>query len=80
MYHWEFTNGFVQEKPNFDEYFWILSSLDVRNDTESAWMFVEVSRSGKLDFPNVIFSINFPNIYDDYLLASVIDSFLLLFW
>ena len=40
-------------------------------------MFVEVSRSGKLDFPNVIISINFPNTYDDYLLASVIDSFLL---
>ena len=26
------------------------------------------------------FSIYFPNIYNDYLLANVIDSFLLLFW
>ena len=28
----------------------------------------------------VTFSIDFPNIYNDYLLANVIDSFLLLFW
>ena len=28
----------------------------------------------------VTFSIDFPNLYNDYLLASVIDSFLLLFW
>ena len=34
-----------------------------------------------LIFPNiVIFSIDFPNTYKDYLLANVIDSFLLLFW
>ena len=28
----------------------------------------------------VTFPIDFPNIYNDYLLANVIDSFLLLFW
>ena len=28
----------------------------------------------------VTFSIDFPNTYNDYLLADVIDSFLLLFW
>ena len=28
----------------------------------------------------VTFSIDFPNTYNDYLLAIVIDSFLLLFW
>ena len=28
----------------------------------------------------VTFSIDFPNIYNNYLLANVIDSFLLLFW
>ena len=29
---------------------------------------------------NVTFSIHFSNAYNDYLLANVIDSFLLLFW
>ena len=29
---------------------------------------------------NVTFTIDFPNTYYDYLLANVIDSFLLLFW
>ena len=34
-----------------------------------------------LIFPTyVTFSTNFPNICNDYLLANVIDSFLLLFW
>ena len=34
-----------------------------------------------LIFPTyVAFSTNFPNICNDYLLANVIDSFLLLFW
>ena len=28
----------------------------------------------------VTFSIEFPNIYNGYLLSNVIDSFLLLFW
>ena len=28
----------------------------------------------------VTFSIDFPNIYNDYLVANVVDSFLLLFW
>ena len=28
----------------------------------------------------VTFSINFPNTYNDYMLANVIESFLLLFW
>ena len=26
------------------------------------------------------FSVDFPNTYNDYVLANVIDSFLLLFW
>ena len=30
-----------QEKPNINEYFWIQSSIEVRNDTESAWIIVE---------------------------------------
>ena len=29
---------------------------------------------------HVTFSIDFPNTYNDYLLANIIDSFLLLFW
>ena len=29
---------------------------------------------------NVTFSIDFPNIYNDYFLSNVIDLFLLLFW
>ena len=41
IYHWAFTDGFVQGKPNIDEYFWIRSSVEVRNDTESAWIIVE---------------------------------------
>ena len=45
IYHWAFTDGFVQGKPNIDEYFWIRSSAEVRNDTESAWIIVEGSRS-----------------------------------
>ena len=55
IYHlyWEFTDGFVQGKPNIDEYFWIRSSVEVRNDTESAWIIAEGSRSRKLDFPNI---------------------------
>ena len=52
------------------------SELEVRNDTEFAYIIVE----GSLIFKTyVTFSINFPNIYNDYLLANVIDSFLLLF-
>ena len=55
IYHlyWEFTDGFVQGKPNIDEYFWIRSSVEVRNNTESAWIIVKGSRSRKLDFPNI---------------------------
>ena len=84
IYHlfWEFTYGFVQGKPNTDEYFWIRSSAEVRNDTESAWIIVEGSRSWKLDFPNIcnLFRRFSKDTYNDYLLANVIDSFLLLFW
>ena len=43
-------DGIVQEKANIDEYFWIRSLVEVRNDTEFAWIFVEGSRSGKLNF------------------------------
>ena len=84
IYHlyWEFTYEFVQGKPNTDEYFWIRSSAEVRNDTESAWIIVEGSRSWKLDFPNIcnLFHRFSKDTYNDYLLANVIDSFLLLFW
>ena len=54
--------GFVHEKPNIDEYFWIWSSVEVRNDTESAWIIVEGSRSRKLDFPNICIK-PFPSIF-----------------
>ena len=80
IYYWEFSDGFVQGKPNIDEYFWIRSSVEVRNDTESAWIIVEDSRSRKLDFPNICSLFHqFPNIYNDYLHSNVIDSFFL-FW
>ena len=80
--HWEFTDGFVEGEPNIYEYFWIRSSAEVRNDTESAWIIVEGSRSWKLDFPNIcnLFRRFSKDTYNDYLLANVIDSFLLLFW
>ena len=51
--------------------------MEVRNDTEPAYIKVEES----LIFQTyVTFSIEFPSIYNDYLLAIVIDSSLLLFW
>ena len=80
--HWEFTDGFVQGEPNMYEYFWIRSSAEVRNDTESAWIIVEGSRSWKLDFPNIcnFFHRFSKDTYNDYLLPNIIDSFLLLFW
>ena len=41
-----------RDEQNIDEYFWIGSSAEVRNDMESAWIIVEGSRSRKLaDFP-----------------------------
>ena len=78
--HW--MDGFVQGKPNIDEYVWIRSSAEVRNDTESDWFIVERSRLWKLDFPNIcnLFHRFSKYTYNDYLLANVIDSFLLLFW
>ena len=41
---------------------------------------VEGPPSRKLDFPNiyVIFSIDFPNTYNAYLLSNVTDSFLVI--
>ena len=82
MYHWEFTDAFVQEKPNIVEYFWIRSSVEVRNDTESAWIILEAvqGRESFIFQTYVTFSIDFSNTYNDYLLAKVIDSSLLLFW
>ena len=70
IYFWEFTDGFVQRKPNINDYFWIRSSEEVRNDTESAWIIVKGSRSRKLDFPNICilfhhFSKYIP-VYNDY--------------
>ena len=84
IYHlyWEFTDGFVQGKPNIDEYFWIRSSVEVRNNTGSAWIIVKGSRSRKLDFPNIcnLFHRFSKYIYNDNLLFNVIESFLSLFW
>ena len=35
IYHWEFTDGCLQGKPNIDEYFRIRTSVEVRNCTKS---------------------------------------------
>ena len=48
-----------------------------------AWIIVEKvqDRESLIFFLTyVTFSIDFLNTYNDYLLANVIDSFLLLFW
>ena len=61
-------------------YFRIRTSVEVRNCTKSE-SFSKVHGPESLIFQiYVTFSIDFPNIYNDYLLANVIDSFLLLFW
>ena len=80
IYFWEFTDGFVQQKPNINDYFWIWSSEEVRNDTESAWIIFKGSRSQKLDFPNIcnLFHHFSKYLYNDYLLPNVIDSFVIL--
>ena len=59
-YRWEFTDGFVQGKPNNDEYFWIRSSAELgnqRNDKESAWIIVETYVTFSIDFPNIHITI-----------------------
>ena len=63
-----------------DEYFRIRTSVEVRNCTKSE-SFSKVHGRESLIFQiYVTFSIDFPNTYNDYLLANVADSFFLLFW
>ena len=80
IYHWEFTDGFFQGKPNIDEYFRIRTSVEVRNCTKSESLLKVHGRESLIFQIYVTFPIDFPNIYIDYLLANVQDSFLLLFW
>ena len=80
IYHWEFTDGFFQEKPNADENIRIRTSVEVRNCTKSESLSKGHGRESLIFQIYVTFSIDFPNIYNDYLLANVADSFLLLFW
>ena len=63
-----------------DEYFRIRTSVEVRNCTKSE-SFSEVHDRESLIFQIYItFSIDIPNIYNDYLLAHVADSFFLIYW
>ena len=79
IYYWEFSDGFVQGKPNIDKYFWIRSSVEViRSLHESLWK--AQGRESLFFQTYVTFSISFPNIYIDYLHSNVIDSFFYLFW
>ena len=74
-YYWAFADGFVQGKPNIDEYFWIRSSVEVRNDTESEWIIVEGSRSrNKAWFSKLLQP--FPSTFQIYIM--IICSLLLL--
>ena len=45
-------DGFVQEKPNIDEYF-LIRRISRGEKWHEVWIFVEGSRSRKLDFPNI---------------------------
>ena len=77
---WEFTDEFFQGKPNMDEYFRIRTSVEVKNCTKSDSLSKGHGQESLIFQIYVTFSIDFPNIYNDYLLANVADSFLLLFW
>ena len=48
-------------------------SVDVRNDTESEPLSKVQGRESLIFQIYVTFSIDFPNIYSDYLLANVTD-------
>ena len=54
--------------------------VKVRNCTKSKWLSKVQGREILIFKIYVTFPIDFPNIYSDYLLANVTDSFLLLFW
>ena len=53
------------------------SNISRGEELHEVWIIVEESLIFKMC---VIFLIDFPNIYNDYLLANVTDSFILLFW
>ena len=69
-----------QGKPNIDEYFRIRTSAEVRNCTKCESLFKVQGRESLIFQNYVTFSIDFLNMYNDYLLANVTKSFLLLFW
>ena len=72
---------FFQGKPNIDEYFRIRTSVEVRNFTKSESLSkVRYGRESLIFQIYETFSIDFPNVYNDYLLANVTDSFLSLLW
>ena len=52
----------------------------MRNDTKSGSLSKVQGPESLIFLIYVTFSIDFPNIYNDYLLANVIDAFLLLLW
>ena len=66
--------------PNIDEYLRIRTSVEVRNDTKSESLWKVQGRESLIFQIYVTFFIDFPNIYNDFLLTNVIDSFVLLFW
>ena len=65
------TDGFFQGKPNIDEYFWIQTSFLVRNCAKSESLSKVQGRESLIFQIYVTFSIDFPNVYNDYLLANV---------
>ena len=54
--------------------------VEVRNCTKSESLSKVQGRESLIFQIYVTFSIDFPNIYNDYLLVNATDSFLLLFW
>ena len=75
IYHCEFTDGFVQTSTNTFES--IRTLVEVRNYAKSE-SFSKVQGRERLIFHvRVTTYIDFPNKWNDYLLASVFDSFLL---
>ena len=63
-----------------DEYVRIRAPVEVRNCTKSESLSKGHGRESLIFQIYVTFSIDFPNICNDYLLANVADSFLLLVW
>ena len=56
------------------------TSVEVRNCSKSEWLSKVHGRESLIFQMYETFSIDFPNMYSNYLLANVTDSFLLLFW